>query len=172
MRVSARDMKRVGAIVGAFVLTVFALRSLDIRLNFTSSHVSAGIWQGVGMGDLKVGDVVTFSIEDFFERFPDRSNDNAIFWSGSLMKQIAAFEGAVIDRDEDGITVDGVRFSHAAIRPPFEDGSDPCKVEYPHTVEPGHVWLMADRREAYDSRYFGDVPISMLWEKVRPIWIW
>lgn len=172
MSVNVVRLKSVAKIILPFAAVVMLLHSLDIRMNFTSSHVPAGIWQGVGMGDLKVGDVVTFSIDDFFERFPDRSNDNAVFWSGSLMKQIAAFEGAVIDRDEDGITVDGVRYSHAAIRPPFEDGSDPCKVEYPHIVQPGHVWLMADRREAYDSRYFGDVPIPMLWEKVRPIWLW
>ncbi|MDR3354213.1 MAG: S26 family signal peptidase [Synergistaceae bacterium] len=39
-------------------------------------------------------------------------------------------------------------------------------------VQRGSVWLMADSPNAYDSRYHGPIPVSLIREKLKPVWVW
>lgn len=166
------EARRVALMLGIAVLAVFAINALDIRINISDSHVSRGIWRGVPVDSIEVGDIVTMDINELYERFPERSNDRVHILGGALLKRVAALPGACIERSGDSIIIDGTVNRFAITRPPYKDGSDPCKVEYPHIVADGCVWLMANVAGAFDSRYFGDVPMDLIREKNTPVITW
>lgn len=104
------------------------------------------------------GDIVTF-ID------PDGSGS-------TLIKRVIATEGQVVDIQDGGLFVDGVRLEEDYV------GGQPSQpiaahaanltedVSYPFVVPEGCIWVMGDNRNnSLDSRYFGAVPVSSVTSK-------
>lgn len=168
----ARHVAVICAIAALILIPAMAFGAMGYRINRTASHVPAGIYRAKTQGgEMKIGDVVTFDVDDIYEIYPDRRDEGNIY-NKKLMKIVAALGGSVVERSGDMMMIDGREYPHTAFAPLRLDGSDPCKITYPHVVAPDHVWVMNDSRNAYDSRYFGDIPISVIREKVEPVLLW
>jgi type IV secretory pathway protease TraF len=152
------------AVSGGLVCAGFAF---GLRINLTSSHVEAGIWRAAPADSIEVGDVIGYSKDEFYALTPGVREDRMIFRAPMVIKRVAALPGATVELSGDAVVIDGVRYSDARIR-----DDTWRKVDYPLTVQAGSVWLMADSSNAYDSRYHGPLPVSLIREKLKPVWVW
>lgn len=168
----ARHVAVICAISALILIPAMAFGAMGYRINRTASHVPAGIYRATTQGgDMEVGDIITFDVDDIYEIYPERRDEQNIY-NKKLMKIVAALGGSVVERSGDMMIIDGTNYPHTAFAPLRLDGSDPCKISYPHIVAADHVWVMNDSRNAYDSRYFGDIPISVIRERVKPVFLW
>lgn len=91
-----------------------------------------------------------------------------------FLKNIAAVPGQKISIKMSGIYVDGSKLSKTKIQPVAKNGKK--IVHYPlgtYTVQPGHVWLWDNSSKwAYDSRYWGPIPVGNLVASARPVLTW
>lgn len=176
MRYSKKDARNILIILISSMLMVVLPFALGIRINLTDSHVPAGLWRSVRhnpkAGDIRVGDIVVYHIYDLYLVRPKVYDEHVVFVVPSMMKRIAALPGSIIERSGDHLLIDGALYANAPIRPPYLDGSDPCKVEYPLIVPPMCVWIMADTVTAYDSRYHGAVPVDIIQAQVKGVFPW
>jgi type IV secretory pathway protease TraF len=153
----------------SFPLGIIAIfGALDLRINLTPSHVPVGIWRAFPPDSVGVGDVVRYDIEELYSRLPHVREERMNFHSSGILKKVAALSGAVISLSGDIVVIDGHEYHNAPIA-----GDDSWrKVDYPLVVPEGSVWLMADVRSAYDSRYHGPLPADIIREKCEPVIVW
>jgi type IV secretory pathway protease TraF len=166
IKVNKKNLRNVTIILTIFVLTVTALRHSGLIINLSDSHVPVGVYMGYPPDNVAVGDIVMFNIRDLF-RMDSQLDGGLDLHFPQLIKKVAALPGAVIERSGDMIIIDGKPFGKARIV-----HERLCKVTYPRTVPDGYVWLMADKVFAYDSRYYGEVPIEIILSKDYPVLIW
>jgi type IV secretory pathway protease TraF len=167
VKVDKKGLRAVVLLVGAAAVFIGSFQLFGLRINLTASHVSAGLWHVVPAVEIAIGDVVTYDIEELYELRPDLRETRMVFPSNILMKKVAALPGAVVEISGDAVAVDGVLFPDAI----FADDSW-RKVKYPLIVPRGEVWIMANSRAAYDSRYHGPVPLRLIKEKAEPVLLW
>ncbi|MCL2009887.1 MAG: S26 family signal peptidase [Synergistaceae bacterium] len=145
--------------------SVFALFfALNLRINLSASHVGVGIWRAFPAASIDVGDVVAYDKDEFYAAYPHVREDRMKLPSPVLIKRVAAMPGALIELSGDFVIINGAYWAEARI---LDDSWR--KVEYPLMVPEGTVWLMADVRGAYDSRYHGPVPLRLTRKKLKPI---
>jgi conjugative transfer signal peptidase TraF len=86
------------------------------------------------------------------------------FGSSNLLKAIAAMPGDLVTESTKGVWINGRRWPNSApaspLDRPFILGS--------LIICPGYVWVMGTNRDSFDSRYFGEVPISSIAYSARP----
>jgi type IV secretory pathway protease TraF len=167
MKIDVTGLRNLALILFCAALVIAAFPVFGLRINITSSHVPVGLWRSYSAAAIEVGDVVVYDIYDLFLKNPQIYEDGMTFESSRIMKIVAALSGAMIERSGDEVIVDGTRYPDARILK-----KSWCNVEYPMIVPDGSVWLMADVLRAFDSRYHGPVPVSLIREKVRPILVW
>jgi type IV secretory pathway protease TraF len=141
---------------------------LDLRINITSSHVPVGIWRAFPPEKIDAGDVIRYNVSEFYAAMPQVREERMHFRSDRILKRVAALPGSLIEMSGDAVAIDGWEYPNAFV---VSDRSW-IKVEYPLVVPEGAVWLMADVRDAYDSRYHGPVPVKLIKEKCEPVIVW
>jgi type IV secretory pathway protease TraF len=167
MRIDRRAARKVALLTVCFLAPAAVFAAGDLRINLTASHVPAGIWRARAPGVLKVGDVISYSKDEFYAARPEIEEERMSFVSPVVIKRVAALPGATIARSGDALAIDGAPYPQARI------GDESWrKVDYPLTVPDGHVWLMADSAAAYDSRYHGPLPTRLVREKLTPVLVW
>ena len=95
----------------------------------------------------KQGDVIVFTKKGFRAAGLDTWSDEK-----PLVKRVIALEGQVVDIDpiQGVVTVDGEPLNEPYTNTPTNTLGD---LTYPYTVEPGHIFVMGDNRNAsLDSR--------------------
>jgi type IV secretory pathway protease TraF len=167
MKFDRKGLRNVALLSFCACAAVAAFPIFGLRINLSSSHVPIGVWRSRPARDIGVGDVVGYDIREFYSLSPDKREGRMRFLAPVLIKRVAALPGALVTLSGDAVLIDGVLYPNARI----EDDSW-RKIDYPLTVPEGTVWIMADARFSYDSRYHGPIPVSLLREKLAPVWLW
>jgi len=162
-----RAARNVAVLVFVPVVVVALFSAFNLRINYSASHVNVGIWKAFPPVPVNVGDVVTYDKDEFFAACPQIREDRMKFRSPVVIKRVAATAGALVELSGDLVVVNGRLYPEARI---IDDSWR--KVEYPLLVPLGTVWLMADSKYAYDSRYHGPLPIFLVREKLEPVLVW
>jgi type IV secretory pathway protease TraF len=162
-RKALRNVTALAVCAGAAVVLFL---SLGLRFNLTSSHAPVGLWRACpAAGAIRIGDVITYDIREFYAAKPEMTEDRLTFAAPRIMKRVAALPGALIELSGDALVVDGKEYSQARLAKGWR------KVDYPLVVPEGTVWLMDDVLAAYDSRYHGPLPLRLVKEKNEPLWV-
>jgi type IV secretory pathway protease TraF len=167
MKFDRRGFRNVVLILSCAAVVVVLFHVCGLRVNFTPSHVPVGLWRALPADSISVGDVVSYDIYDLYFAEPQVYEERMRFFHSRLIKKVAALPGSVVELSGDVVVIDGTEFSKAQIA---DDSWR--KVDYPLVVPEGAVWIMADVTNAYDSRYHGPLPISMIREKCEPVVVW
>ena len=150
-----------------------------LRLNTTAS-MPVGVWRLAPLIPTQVtrGAIVTVCLPDL--PVVHQGVARGYIRAGScpsgiepVVKPIAAIGGDVVTVGRSGISVNGLAMRGTAQLPRDAGGRTlhgvPAGV---YTVEPEHVWLLAPRnRRSFDSRYFGEVPVSSIQAAARLLWV-
>jgi type IV secretory pathway protease TraF len=168
MRFDRKNLVNVTAILALAAATIAAFGFLNLRINLTPSHVPVGIWRAAPPENIEVGDVIRYDVSEFYAVMPQVREERMNFRSERILKRVAALPGSLVEMSGDAIVIDGGEYPNAVV------ASDRSwiKVEYPLVVPGDSVWLMADVKGAYDSRYHGPVPINLIKEKCEPVVVW
>lgn len=170
LKFDRRACRNAALLILSAAMVVMLFRASGLRINISPSHVNVGLWRAapVTAGDeLKIGDVIAYDKEKFYEAVPGAREDRMIFRAPRVIKQIAALPGAFIERSGGAIAIDGMLYGEARI-----SDESWVKVNYPLVVPDGTVWLMADTLDSYDSRYHGPLPECLVKEKLTPVFMW
>jgi conjugative transfer signal peptidase TraF len=90
-----------------------------------------------------------------------------------LLKHIAALPGDHVTVSAEGVTINGRLWPNS--KPLPSDHTGHPLTHWPfgeYIVAPGQVWLLSDSTHGFDSRYFGDVPLSLMVTNVTPVLTW
>ena len=149
------------ALFALVCVVLSALYMTGIRVNITPS-LPCGIWR-VSKADLealKIGDTVMV----------DRLAVPGIKFN--LLKDIAAVAGDVMTLKENSVYRNGQKIPLSTVFPVNSEGVKIWHIDYPLTVPEHHVWLGSRVERAYDSRYFGPVPVQAVKGKATLLWAW
>jgi type IV secretory pathway protease TraF len=168
MRFDRKNLVNAAAILALAVAPIAAFGVLNLRINLTPSHVPVGIWRASPPENIDAGDVIIYNVNEFYAVMPGVREERMRFRSGRILKRVAALPGSLVEMSGDAIVIDGGEYPNAVV------ASDRSwiKVEYPLVIPRGSVWLMADVKGAYDSRYHGPLPINLIKEKCEPVIVW
>ena len=170
MKFDPRAARNVFILILVPAVIVALFFAFDLRINLTASHVQVGIWKAFPPVSVDVGDAVIYNKDEFFSEFPQVRDERMRFRSSSVIKRVAAMPGAMIELfgvSGDMVMIDGHPYTEGRI---LDDSWR--KIEYPLRVPEGTVWLMADTDRAYDSRYHGPMPLRLVREKLKPVFVW
>ena len=138
-----------------------ALYIAGIRVNITPS-LPRGVWRvmSVDPKTLKIGDTVAIN----------KTAVSAV--TLHLLKDIAAVSGDVMTLKDSSVYRNGHKIPMSTVFPVNSKGEKIQCVSYPLVVPAHHVWLGSRNERAYDSRYFGPVPIQAVMGKATLLWAW
>lgn len=91
-----------------------------------------------------------------------------------FLKRIAATPGQTVTLTMRGTSIDGHRLPLTAIQPLAKNGV-PMVHQRPgvYLMKPGQVWVWDNSSPwAYDSRYWGPLPVADILKKARPVLTW
>lgn len=179
MRVNKKNLRNVGVITAITIAviagTAFVTAQFRLFINVSSSHVPVGLWRKITITEdkpLQVGDIIVFSLEELYEAKPEVIDNNMAPVVNFLIKKVVAVAGNSITLENDRVAVSGVLFDNAEVNHKYISGDIRCKIQYPLEVPEGHVWLMADIKDSFDSRYFGAVPVSLIKNRAKAVLLW
>lgn len=179
MRVNKKNLRNIGAItaitIAVIVGAAFVTAQFRLFINTSSSHVPVGLWRKIADTDdrpLQVGDIVVFSLAELYEAKPEVTDNNMAAAVNFLIKKVAAVAGDSITLENNRVAVNGVLFNNAEVNHKYISGDIRCKIQYPLKVPEGHVWLMANVKDSFDSRYFGAVPVSQIKNRAKAVLLW
>jgi conjugative transfer signal peptidase TraF len=165
---------RTKGVVAAMVIAGFLiLATCFVRVNHSPS-MPRGLWIETGLHVLSRGDIVVVCLEKLeqVERYVGVG-----YCPGRLepvLKYVAAVPGDTVTFDDQGIAVNGVHQPNS--KPMARDGvGRPLQPAggYPYApLSSGFVWLLTQRADSYDSRYFGAVPVSRIRGTAAPLLVW
>lgn len=161
----------------AFVGLGYAAYLAGFRVNTTNSMPEGLWWVGssIDPDSLRRGQVVTFCLPEPAATF---AQERGYVGSGDcpgnrdvLIKPIAAIPGDMIGVFADGVSVNGVAIAHSAVAVVDSRSRHVPAVPFGvYPVWPGTVWVLSVHDPlAYDSRYFGAVPIANLRGVASPV---
>lgn len=114
---------------------------------YIRAAVSGG-WLNVTPGSLCVGHVTPF------------------------LKTVAAVAGQTVRVAAGGVWVDGKRLPNSRVLPRTPEGQTVPHIPYGTYIVPaGTIWEYAPGNDAYDSRYYGPVPIKNIISTATPVWV-
>ena len=137
-----------------------ACRHYNLYVNLTSS-LPRGVYQLFPEEKITRGDVVL--VVDLEEIGIDR----ALCPYNVLLKQIAAFEGDMIDSNGKQIFINGRILPHSEIFTKDKYGKNLPQQQYPYTIPNGAAYLTSQNKYGYDSRYYGPVDKRRIAGKAR-----
>ncbi len=92
-----------------------------------------------------------------------------------FLKRVAATPGQGVDLSGSGIRVNGVELPRTNVKTMSLNGKTPL-IHYPfgrHTVAAGSIWVSDNSSPwAYDSRYYGPIPLSHVISGIKPVLTW
>jgi conjugative transfer signal peptidase TraF len=148
------------ALTYSFALTVWdvLLSSLPgINFNPTSS-IPRGLYRWTHE-PIHHGIVISFPQP----RHPGVAQFRLPFNAKYLLKYIAAMPGDTVKVTAAGVWINGRRWPNSQAQNPI--AKPDCGR---HAIAPGYVWAMGTSDHSFDSRYFGEVPISTIVHTFRP----
>lgn len=162
------------AALGAFAV-VGGGAAAGVRYNHTAS-APLGLWlvrpieRPVRRGDMVAlclpGDVAAAAFErGFIGRGPCPDGGHE-----PVMKRVGAVAGDVVSVSASGVSVNGERVAPAALRSDSAGRELPSQAEGARNVADGTAWLLGDHSpRAWDSRYYGPVPLDRVLGAARPL---
>lgn len=130
------------------------------RVNITGSL--PGVFYRVSEDPAR-GDFIRFCPPTVVAALPD-----SIGWEDScdgkvpLIKRVIAVAGDSVVVDSAGVWVNGVLLPNSRPKRTASDGSPLPSAVGEYVLEAGHVWVVGEHEDSYDSRYFGSITISSL----------
>jgi conjugative transfer signal peptidase TraF len=158
-------------LVSAFLVIVFAVAA-GVRYNGTPSF-PAGFYLAQHR-EAQRGNLVFVTVPDspVFAMAKERRYLNVAFSPAPrLLKRLVGVAGDRVSIDSTGVSVNGIRLANST--PLKVDGAGrPLKVYAlkDHFLAPGEVLLMSEYNpDSFDSRYFGQVPGSLIESVATPL---
>ena len=159
-------------IVGSFVMFFAAgalFQVLGLRINLSRS-APLGIYRLESRGKIERGDCIAVNtewdkrgIELGIHKRPHR-----------MLKLVEGVPGDKVEYLEDLLTVNGRRIPGTTIKEKDGQGQKLTHPAYPYVISEDHYLAISVAHEegAWDSRYFGPVPISAITNKCTLVWGW
>lgn len=168
-----RSRKVAAGVVGVvFIAVPIAAIHAGVRFN-ASVSMPRGLWVETAKRPVTRGDIVVACL-------PDGDVQRRYLGPGGcpdgrrepVLKPVAAVAGDVVAVDDAGVTVNGATLPNTA--PMDRDGAGRVLVHQAGTfiVPDGAVWLIVQRRDSYDSRYFGAVRVDQIEAVAAPLLVW
>ncbi len=94
-------------------------------------------------------------------------------WVQPVIKFVGAVEGDVVEVQEAGVSINGVRIENSAVASVDSKGRTLSHVEFgQYRVEKERIWIFSTHvKNAWDSRYFGGVDAQQIIGTAKPIWV-
>lgn len=91
-----------------------------------------------------------------------------------FLKDVAATPGQIVTESQNGLSVDGRKLPHTAVKQKSTHGRPIDHYKFGrYKVTAGRVWLYDNHSPwAYDSRYWGPVTVSRVLFHIQPILTW
>jgi conjugative transfer signal peptidase TraF len=168
-------MRRVVVgLLGAFALMCVAVAS-GVRYNGTPSF-SMGFYLAQHR-EAQRGDLVFITVPDssIFAMAKERGYLNVAYSPAPrLLKRLVGITGDRVTIDSSGVQVNGIRLVNS--EPLTVDGAgrplEPFAVK-DHFLGTGEVLVMSEYNpDSFDSRYFGQVPVSAVESVATPVLTW
>lgn len=140
--------------------SIAACNHYHIYINLTRS-LPRGIYRLMPEEKIMRGDIVL--VVDLEEMGLDR----ALCPYKGLLKQIAAFEGDMIDSDGKQVYINGRILPYSEIFTKDKYGKNLPQQQYPYTIPNGAAYLTSLNKYGYDSRYYGPVDKRRIAGKAR-----
>lgn len=152
--------------VTLIVLPAIASWSPRVLWN-ASASVPVGLYRLHSVGHLTLGDLVAVQPPPALSDYLDERG--YLPRSVSLLKQVAALEGALVCRSGDTIIVDHLRLGHAHAQDRY--GRDLPVWQGCHRLGAGEVFLLnPDAPDSLDGRYFGPLQLTAITARLTPLW--
>lgn len=87
-----------------------------------------------------------------------------------FLKEVVATAGQIVNVTKQGVTVDGHMLPNSKPHLMDQFGRHMPVDWGEHVIKKGHVWLWAQNPLAYDSRYYGQVPVKNILGYAKPLW--
>ncbi len=161
-------MMTAGGVSAALVLTALVAMPKRFAYNRTSS-AALGFYRLTDPGPPRVGAEVLAQLPPHVARLASERRYLPI--GVPVLKRIAANPGATVCRNGAIVTIDAVVAARALPRDrvgrplPVWNG---CR-----RLGPDEVFLLSGTDPAaFDGRYFGPIPTTLIQAEARPLWIW
>ena len=163
-------------IILVLVLIIFAAKKEHIIFNTTSSF-PLGLYKISSKEHYNKGDLVSFcampssTFTKMIEEGYTQPNPNCPDKTPQLLKKIVALAGDNITI-EKSLLVNNKPIKNSTIFKKDHNGNL-LYTQSSQTIKRGYFWAMSDYNEkSYDSRYFGQVPLSNIIGIATPILTW
>jgi len=115
---------------------------------------------------IRLGDRIVANMQTYAKTKPNRGDVTLFLFAPTnalLVKRVAGNPGDTIEIDHDNVIRNGDRVQEPYLEPP-NAADDTSRTQFgPETVPEGELYLIGDnRRNSYDSRYFGPVKLSQI----------
>lgn len=158
-----RRKTKVILLLTPFVLllaSIAACKHYQIYINLTQS-LPRGVYRLMPEEGIMCGDIVlVVGLEEI-------GIDRALCPYNGLLKQIAAFEGDMIDSDGRQIFINGRTLPYSEIFTKDKFGKNLPRQQYPYIIPNGAAYLTSQNKYGYDSRYYGPVDKRRIAGKAR-----
>ena len=89
-----------------------------------------------------------------------------------MVKPVVAIAGDTVEVTDEGVAVNGHLLPDTGPRS-IDGAGRPLLHETGFSiVPPGSVWLVVERPDSFDSRYFGKVPMDYIKGTAAPVAVW
>lgn len=163
---------------GLFLLTVFFLKSMGIRINTTAS-MPLGIWRVRSLSmPVKTGDIVLVCLNrspviGLAHHRDYIAEGNCPSGLEPLLKPVVAIAGDFITVSTVGVSVNGQLIPNSQVVGKDLNGQYlPSFLRKNFRMPPNEVLLISSFNPAsFDSRYFGTVPAGNIIGLATPVWV-
>lgn len=161
-------MMTAGGVSAALALTALVAMPERFAYNPTSS-AALGFYRLTDPGPPKIGVQVVAQLPPHIAQLASERRYLPI--GVPVLKRIAAHQGATVCRNGDIVTIDSVVTAQAL---PRDRAGRPLPVwSGCHRLGRGEVFLLSGADPAaFDGRYFGPVPATLIRAEAHPLWTW
>ena len=163
-----RRHKLVAAVIAVIGVLALPVIGGQVRFNFTPS-VPTGFYYSVGVSDI-IGFCLRPDIAAYAMNRGYIDTGDCLDGSRRLLKRIAARAGDFVEVTDDGVFVNG-KFVGDHTKPMERDtrGREMPRFRWAGAVPDGHVFVLGDAPNSFDSRYYGTIERSTNDVYVEPL---